>query len=58
MANSSDIINIRPGGALILLAPDATGYAVTAGTGDLLRIANSAGSTSVTYDIILIGATS
>lgn len=58
VANASDIITVRPGGAFILLAPDATGYAVTAGTGDLLKIANSGGTTSVTYDIILIGATS
>lgn len=34
---------------------DATGYAVTATTGDLLKIANSAGSTSVTYDIVILG---
>jgi hypothetical protein len=49
---------VRPGGVLALLAggADATGYAVTAGTGDLLRIANSAGGTSVDYDIVLIGA--
>lgn len=55
VANSSDIVNVRPGGFFLLGAPDATGYAVTAGTGDQLRIANSAGSTSVTYDIVFIG---
>jgi hypothetical protein len=51
-------VTVRPGGVLALLAggADATGYAVTAGTGDLLRIANSAGGTSVDYDIVLIGA--
>jgi hypothetical protein len=51
-------VTVRPGGLLALLAggADATGYAVTAGTGDLLRIANSAGGTSVDYDIVLIGA--
>jgi hypothetical protein len=49
-------VTVRPGGLLLLAAADATAYAVTAGTGDLLRIANSAGGTSVTYDIVLIGA--
>lgn len=48
-------VTVRPGGTLVLIAPDATGYAVTAGTGDLLKIANSAGSTGVTYDITVIG---
>jgi len=37
-------------------AADATTYAVTAGTGDLLKVANSAGGTSVTYDIVIIGS--
>lgn len=48
-------LTVRPGGLLLLAAGDATGYGVTAGTGDLLKIANSAGGTSVTYDIVLIG---
>jgi hypothetical protein len=34
---------------------DAIGWGVTAGTGDLLKVANSAGSTSVNYDIVVIG---
>jgi hypothetical protein len=52
---STHTVTVRPGGLMLLAAPDATGYAVTAGTADLLKIANSAGSTSVTYDIVLIG---
>lgn len=56
VANSSDIVNIRPGGILVLVAPDATGYAVTATTGDLLRIGNSAAGTSVTYKIYIGGS--
>lgn len=51
-------IAVKPGGALIFVAPDATGWAVTAGTGDLLRIANSGAGTSVTYDIQILGASS
>jgi hypothetical protein len=48
-------IVIRPGGVFLLAAADATGYAVTATTGDLLTVANSSSGTSVTYDIVVIG---
>lgn len=53
---ATDTVVIRPGGLLVLVAPDATGYVVTAATGDLLNIANGGAGTSVTYDIILIGS--
>lgn len=53
--NSSDIVNIKPGGVALFLNPSAAGWAVTAGTGDLLKLANSAGSTGVTYRIVIIG---
>ena len=56
VANASDIIQIRAGGFMLLVAPDATAYAVTAGTGDLLKIANTDGAASGTYDIYVIGA--
>jgi hypothetical protein len=49
-------VTVRPGGVLLLAAADATAYTVTAATADLLRIGNSAGGTSVTYTIVLIGA--
>jgi hypothetical protein len=48
---------VRPGGFELWACNDATGWPVTATTADLLRIANSAGGSSVTYDILLIGAT-
>lgn len=51
---TGDIIKIRPGGTFALVNPEADGYAVTATTGDILRITN-ADSSSATYDIILIG---
>lgn len=53
-----DAVILRPGASLALFAgvADATGYAVTASTGDLLRITNAAGGSSVTYDIVIIGA--
>lgn len=53
---AGDGIPVRPGGIFAWIAPDATAVAVTAGTGDLLTFTNSAGSTSVTYDVVLIGA--
>lgn len=54
---ATGIITVRPGGFFAICAgqADATGYAVTATTADLLHIANSAGGTSVTYDVIMIG---
>lgn len=48
-------IAVRPGGFFGIAANDATGYAVTAGTGDLLRVANSGAGSSVTYDIVILG---
>jgi hypothetical protein len=48
---------VRPGAAVAWMcgAADATGYVVTAGTADIIKIANSAGSTSVDYDIFVLG---
>lgn len=50
-------ISLRPGMTFVVVAgeADATGIAVTADTGDLITLTNSAGSTSVTYDIVVIG---
>lgn len=52
---ANDIMRVMPGGTLAMIAPQNAGYFVVAGTGDLLKIANSAGGTSVTYTIIIIG---
>jgi hypothetical protein len=35
---------------------EATAWPVTGGTGDLLKVTNSAGGTSVDYEIVVIGA--
>lgn len=51
---AGDGMPVLPGGTFEWVAPGA-GVTVTAGTGDLINIANSAGSTSVTYDIVIIG---
>ena len=52
VADSSDIVNIQATGILLLTAPLA-GFAVTAGTGDQLKVAAS--GADVTYDVVLIG---
>jgi hypothetical protein len=56
--NAAGTVTLKPGGAFCALAgaADAVAWPVTAGTGDLLKIANSAGTTTVTYDIVIIGA--
>jgi hypothetical protein len=51
----SDTVAVKPGGTLLLVAPNAAGYAVTAGTGDILKVANSGAGTGVTYDIVIVG---
>jgi hypothetical protein len=53
---ASDGLPVRPNGVFLWAAPDATGVAVTAGTGDLLTFTNSAGSTEVSYTVVIIGA--
>lgn len=58
--DTTDILDILPntadedGGWAVIIC-DPAGVAVTGGTGDLLKIANSAGATA-TYDIIIVGA--
>lgn len=48
-----DIITIGPNGLFMLWNPSLAGYAVTAGTGDVLRLTGSGGN--ITYDIVLLG---
>lgn len=52
---ATSTLQVRPGGMFLWTcsAADATGAAVTAGTGDILRIASGGGS--VTYDIGIVG---
>lgn len=58
--DATDKVVVRPGGvfALSVGAADLNAYAVTAGTGDMLRVANSGAGTSVSYDVIIIGTAS
>lgn len=56
VAASGDGVVLRPSGLLVLATNEATGYTVTAGSADVLRVANGAG-TSVDYKITVVGAT-
>ena len=53
--SAGDGVTIPPDGQFFLVAPDADGIAVTASTGDIITITNSAGGSSVTYDIVIVG---
>lgn len=56
LLSGTGTLTLRPGAVFLVAVPEATAYAVTAGTGDLLKVANSGAGTSVTYDIAVIGA--
>ncbi|WP_171110597.1 MULTISPECIES: hypothetical protein [unclassified Streptomyces] len=58
LLNATGTITLPPGAAFAAFAgeADGTAYAVTAGTGDLLQVANSGGGTDVDYDILIVGA--
>lgn len=53
---AADRVRVAPGGVLELINPSAAGWAVTAGTADLLRVTNGSGSGSATYKIEILGA--
>lgn len=55
--NSTGTVTLRPGELLLIAVgpADTAGHTVTAGTGDLLKIANSAAGTAVDYEIAIAG---
>jgi hypothetical protein len=55
--NAAGTVTLKPGAGIVLTADQAsaTGYPVTAGTGDILRVANSGAGTAVLYDIAIVG---
>lgn len=55
VGGATHTVKVKPGGFMLLIAPDVNGYAVTAGTGDILQVANGGAGTSVSYDIYLLG---
>lgn len=58
LLNATGTVTLRPGAALGFIAgtAEAAAYSVTASTGDVLKVANSAGGSSVSYDICIVGA--
>lgn len=46
---------VRQGGAMILLATDATAYAVSSGSADAILITNSDGANAATVEVLVLG---
>jgi hypothetical protein len=57
LLNTTGTVTLRPGAFFMAWAgqADATGWTVTAATGDIFRVANSGAGTSVTYQIFVLG---
>jgi hypothetical protein len=53
-SDASDKLVFRPGARMIFANPLGTGLAVTAGTGDILLMANSAATNTITYRIAFL----
>lgn len=53
---AGDFAALNPGGIFLWGDPTAAGVTVTAATGDLINLVNSAGTNSITYRIVLLGA--
>jgi hypothetical protein len=53
--DASDKIVLKPGASIMIMDPTATGWAVTATTADILRLANSGAGSTVSYDIVILG---
>ena len=49
-------IPIPPGGVFYMLAPNSTGIAVTASTGDQVTITNASAADSCTFQILVLGS--
>jgi hypothetical protein len=57
LLNAAGTLTLRPGTAFVCAvgSSDATGYATVATTGDILKVANSAGTTGVDYQVAILG---
>jgi len=53
-ADATDKVKV-PAGGMFQVGDATTGWTVTAGTGDILKVENDDGSDSGTYDIIIVG---
>ena len=55
-AASGDLLPVKPGGLFLWVAPNAAGVVVTPATADTITVTNGGGGPSVTYDIVVLGA--
>ena len=55
LLNSTGTLTLPPGAFILVGTPDATGWTVTAGTGDILQVAGTSGQS---YEIAILGASS
>lgn len=55
LLNSTGTVTLPPGAFMLVVTPDATGWAVTATTADILKVA---GTGTDSYQIAILGATS
>jgi hypothetical protein len=53
LGSDGDIVTVGPNGVFMIWNPSLAGYAVTASTGDILRLTGEGGN--ITYDIAIIG---
>ena len=53
---AADRVRCAPGGVVELINPTAAGWAVVAGTGDMLNVINSSAGGAATYKIEILGA--
>ena len=53
---AGDSVALAPGEIFTWSSPTATGRVVTAGTGDLIDFVNSAGTNTVDYEVVILGA--
>lgn len=53
---TNDYINVGPGGIMLWVSPnDAQGVPVTATTADILRLTNASGSSTLSYEVLVLG---
>lgn len=55
-AAAGDALALRAGEVFAWVSPAAAGVAVTAATADLIDLVNSAGTNTVDYDVVILGA--
>ncbi len=51
-------MDLKPGGCFVFVDPSAAGVPVTAATGDIIQVENTAGGTTVDLNILILGSSS